>query len=93
MTNAVDPKGYFVLEKHVVVDFQMKEVSDLHLNGFSNQNVIFGLTLERIESGYRVTLEDCYGISGTIDATDVSIRLKLGKPMTSDDNKGASSST
>ena len=66
--------------KHVVVEFIMKEVVGLSLNGFNHQNVVFGLAIERIDSGYRLTLEDCYGVAGTIDASDISIRLIPGKP-------------
>jgi hypothetical protein len=81
MTEEVDEKGFYVLRKHVVVEFVMKEVVGLGLNGFSHQNVVFGLAIDRVENGYRVTLEDCYGISGTIDATEISIRLTPGKPQ------------
>jgi hypothetical protein len=82
-TNEVDKKGFYVLTKHVVVEFVMKEVVGLSLNGFNNQNVVFGLAIDRVDGGYRLTLEDCYGIAGTIDATDISIRLAPGKPMES----------
>ena len=80
MTKEVDEKGFYVLAKHVVVEFVMKEVVGLSLNGFNHQNVVFGLAIERIDSGYRLTLEDCYGVAGTIDASDISIRLIPGKP-------------
>src|SRR5258708_34764958 len=78
MTKEVDEKGFYVLAKHVVVEFVMKEVVGLSLNGFNHQNVVFGLAIERIDSGYRLTLEDCYGVAGTIDASDISIRLIPG---------------
>jgi hypothetical protein len=80
MTKDVDDKGYYVLAKHVVVEFAMKDVVGLSLNGFSNQNVIFGLGIERTENGYRLTLDDCYGIAGDLEAKDISIRLIPGKP-------------
>lgn len=80
MTKDVDDKGYYVLAKHVVVEFAMKDVVGLSLNGFSNQNVIFGLGIERTENGYRLALDDCYGIAGDLEAKDISIRLIPGKP-------------
>jgi len=79
-TKEVDEKGFYVLTKHVVVEFVMTEVVGLSLNGFNHQNVVFGLAIDRVDGSYRLTLEDCYGIAGTIDATDVSIRLAPGKP-------------
>ncbi len=80
MTKEVDEKGFYVVTKNVVVEFVMKEVVGLSLNGFNHQNVVFGLAIDRVDGGYRLTLEDCYGIAGTIDATDISIRLASGKP-------------
>lgn len=80
MTKEVDDKGYYVLAKHVVVEFAMKEVVGLSLNGFSHQNVIFGLAIERTENGYRLALDDCYGIAGDLEAKGISIRLIPGKP-------------
>jgi len=52
----------------------------MQLSGFSQQNVIFGLEIEKIQDGFRVDIRDCYGIGGTIDAADISIRLRPGKP-------------
>ncbi len=50
MTSAVDERGYFVLDKHVVVTFRLKSISGLRLDGFSGQNVIDGLTVRRYGS-------------------------------------------
>lgn len=75
MTKEVDEQGYYVQAKHVVVEFLMNNIVDLNLNGFSHQNVIFGLMIERLDDNYRLTLEGCYGIAGTIDAKDISIRM------------------
>jgi Immunity protein 50 len=80
MTKDVDDKGYYIHARHVVVEFTMKDVIDLNLNGFNHQNVIFGLGIERTENGYRLTLDDCYGIAGDLEAKDISIRLIPGKP-------------
>ena len=79
-TNQVDEKGYFGMEKHVVVDFILKEVSELNISGFNHQNVISRLTIEKLSEGFRLTLNDCYGLAGTIEARDLSIRLTPGKP-------------
>jgi Immunity protein 50 len=81
MTKELDAKGYYVLEKHVVVEFVLKDVFGLNLSGFTQQNVIFGLTIEKIDQGFRVLLDDCHGIGGTIDVAHISIRLTPGKPQ------------
>jgi hypothetical protein len=69
-----------VISKHVVVEFAMKEVFDLSLNGFNQQNVINSLNVEKVENGYRLILGDCFGLAGTIDARELSIGLTLGVP-------------
>src|SRR5580698_8298651 len=68
MTDRVDSKGHYELAKHVVVEFILKDVAALSLEGFSKQNVIFGLAIEKIEPGFRLTLDPCYGLSGSIAA-------------------------
>ena len=83
MTKEIDVRGYYVQAKHVIVEFVMKEVVDLNLNGFNHQNVIFGLAVEKVENCYRLTLDGCYGMAGTIDATDVSILLRPVEPAQS----------
>lgn len=82
MTKEVDTKGFYVLSKHVVVAFAMKEIFDLSLNGFTQQNVVSSLGIEKVENGYRLILGDCFGLGGRIDARDLSIALTPGKPKT-----------
>ena len=81
ITAELDANGFSALAKDVVVEFAMKEVFDLSLNGFSQQNVIRSLNVEKVEGGHRLTLEDCFGIAGTIDAKEIRIRLTPGKPQ------------
>jgi hypothetical protein len=81
MTNQVDAKGYFLLEKQLVVEFLLEEIFDLELNGFNHQNVLSRLDIEKAEEGFRLVLGDCYGLAGTIDAKIVAIRLNPGKPI------------
>ena len=81
-TKEVDPEhGWCVMTKHVVVEFLFKGISALSLDGFNNQNVLFGLELEKIEEGFRLILDDCYGLAGTIEANEITIRLAPGKPQ------------
>jgi len=80
MTKEIDEKGYYVLAKHAVVEFSFEAVSGLSLNGFNHQNVIFGLAIEKTDSGFRVTLDACYGLAGSIEAEKISLRLTPGKP-------------
>lgn len=79
-TKEVDEKGYYVMAKHVVVEFILETVSGLGLTGFNHQNVIFGLALEKTDSGFRLTLDECYGLAGSIEAESVSILITPGMP-------------
>jgi hypothetical protein len=80
MTKETDEKGNYALEKHVVVEFNLEGVSDLDLSGFNHQNVIFGLSLEKTDSGFRLILHECYGLGGSIEAEKLSLSLTPGEP-------------
>ena len=79
-TKEVDEKGHYVMAKDIVVEFIFEDVSELTLDGFS-QNVISGLDIEKSGSGFRLTLGECYGLAGTIEAERMSIRITPGKPL------------
>jgi Immunity protein 50 len=82
-TNEVDKAGYYVLAKDVVVEFILDISGDddsLELYGFSHQNVIMSLAIDKVDSRYQLTLEQCYGLAGTIKSNNISIRLTPGKP-------------
>jgi hypothetical protein len=79
-TKEVDEKGHYVMAKHIVVEFIFENISELALNGFSQQNVISGLDIEKIGPGFRVTLGECYGLAGSIEAERISLRITPGKP-------------
>lgn len=94
-TDKVDEKGYFVLEKHALVTFSIREIFDLQLDGFSHQNVIGSLDLrygapnpERqqfytqrdITNAFEITLEPCFGMDGVIRCKGLSVSFKIGEP-------------
>ena len=79
-TKEVDEKGYYVMAKHVVVEFILETVYGLRLTGFNHQNVIFGLAIEKTDSGFRLTLDECYGLAGSIEAESLSILITPGVP-------------
>jgi hypothetical protein len=80
MTDQVDEKGYYVLDKHAIVTFTFERVTDLELRGFNHQNVISGLQFERTADSFILSLEPCYGVGGAIEATKMSVSLQPGKP-------------
>jgi len=76
MTNETDGSGHFVLGKHVLVTFQFEEIISLDLADFNQQNVLFGLDLSRTDDGFRMVLDPCYGVSGTIAARSFSVKYE-----------------
>jgi hypothetical protein len=98
-TEQVDENGYIVLDKNAVVTFALEDIMDLQLDGFSHQNVIFGLKLQRATDRGRtncyalpqspadieIELEPCFGLGGVIRAKRVSISFEPGFP---DDRSG-----
>jgi hypothetical protein len=70
----------FVPDKHVVVIFTLQKIQELELNGFNHQNVIFGLSISPIESGIDLVLDDCFGLSGRLAASLVSLTITPGEP-------------
>jgi immunity protein 50 of polymorphic toxin system len=80
MTKEMDQHNHYILTKHVVVEFVLHDVSELELGGFSHQNVLSDLGIEKTDSGFRLSLGPCYGLAGTIEAKTVCIRLMPDKP-------------
>jgi hypothetical protein len=93
-TQQTDERGFLVLEKHAVVTFVFEDIIDLHLDGFSCQNVIFGLQLRVVAehpdrgaldgrdappSIYEMELEPCFGLSGIIRCRKISVQVVPGK--------------
>jgi hypothetical protein len=80
-TSRVDERGCYIKEKHVEVRFEMEEVLSLALNNFSQQNVVFGLEIVKDTTGYKLLLDLCYGLGGSISVRSLSIELE---PLTGD---------
>jgi hypothetical protein len=80
VTGETDQKGYHVPAKNVTVSFMIEGVSDLDLNGFSHQNVVGYIEVEKTANGFLVTLSPCYGLAGTIEVSKISIRLSPEEP-------------
>ena len=76
LTNEVDQDGSFVLGKKCLVTFTFKEVTNLMLEDFSPQNVIYGLKCDRMNDVTIIDFQPCYGVNGFVSAKSVSIEFK-----------------
>ncbi len=81
MTSEIEAKGFFVLDKHAQVSFNLEGVTNLELNDFNEQNVIWGLALSRTAGqAIRLELDQCHGLFGFVEARALMIELEPGKP-------------
>jgi hypothetical protein len=80
MSNRTDAESFYILEKHVVVDFALQSISDLELVQFSHQNVLSNLSVEKKNDRFALILWPCYGLAGRIEVSKISITLRPGRP-------------
>ncbi len=90
MTREVDTKGFYVLQKHVVVSFLMDDLDQVRLEGFNHQNTLMELEVTRTDRGLRLTLDDVYGVTGTITAGAIKIEFAPGMPTDGRNSKHVS---
>jgi len=89
------PPRRIILDNHAVVTFTLEDIIDLQLNGFSHQNVIYGLALTRAPDrldrkpfysmpsspdDYEIQIEPCYGLGGLIRCRKISVSFIPGEP-------------
>lgn len=70
-----DPK-FSIPREDVTVTFILDGVEDLELSGFNHQNVISDLLLEQNDDRFRITLEPCFGLTGTIDVRTIQVEFQ-----------------
>jgi hypothetical protein len=95
MTQEIDSRGYFILDRHAVVAFTFDEIIDLQLDSFNHQNVVGELSIRRaadrqdrrtpdhfspLPDDYDLEIVPCYGLHGFIRCRNISIRFAPGKP-------------
>jgi hypothetical protein len=70
MTDKVDAKGYFVLEKHALVSFRFDAIFDVEMVAFDADNILFGIELfpSSDSSSFRVVLDSVMDKSGSFSA-------------------------
>ena len=80
MTNQVNTGGFYELIKHVIVELVLGSVTSLNLQDLWEHSILFDLGVEKTEAGFRLDLSSSYGLSGTIEAKEISLRITPGKP-------------
>ncbi|MGB8061766.1 MAG: Imm50 family immunity protein [Candidatus Sulfotelmatobacter sp.] len=80
MTNTVTAAGFYELRKHVEVEFLLNDVINVNLQDLREHSILLSLEITRSDSGFRLDLSSAYGLCGTIEAQQVSVRITPGKP-------------
>jgi hypothetical protein len=80
MTDKVDDRGYYVLDKHIVVAIELKDVTYVALTEFNLPGIIFDLEITKADPGFELCWSGSYGVSGTLRAQRISIDLRPGEP-------------
>jgi hypothetical protein len=80
MTDKVDSKGFFILEKRAAVTISLSGVTSINLNGFDLPGIIFELKISRIGDCFQVSWTGSYGVEGDIEAKGLSFALEPAQP-------------
>jgi hypothetical protein len=80
MTSRVNAAGHYELTKHVWAEFILSGISDLSLSDLWSHSIILDLVIEKIESGFRLVISSAYGLSGTIETRELSLRIMPSPP-------------
>lgn len=92
MTNEVGPDGHYVLRHHVLVHLLFRDVAELRLEGFNNQNALFGLAMSDIRERqlehlqFEVRFDSAYGMDSlfqchAVEVISVTPCSKDGEPI------------
>ncbi len=76
MTNEVDSKGHYVLKKHTLTTLRFTGISDLHLEGFNHQNVLWELEIAQItepHSEFAVSMPTSFGCEASFKCKQISV--------------------
>ena len=80
MTDEVDDRGYFVLDRHAIVTVSLDEITYIALTDFHLPGIIFDLEMSCVDDGFQILWSGSYGVAGTIRAKRIRLDFEPGKP-------------
>jgi hypothetical protein len=78
MTDKITAAGFYELRKHVFVEFLLNGVSSVNLQDLWEHSILLSLGITKCETGFRLDLSSAYGLCGTIEAQQLSLRITPG---------------
>jgi hypothetical protein len=86
-TSEVDPRGYYVLDKHAAVTFSVEGfpldeegITQTRIDYFNHQNVLSSAWIEKTSQGHMLRLDGIFGVDGSISCKHLSVKLEPGVP-------------
>jgi hypothetical protein len=80
ITNALDGRGYFILDKHVIVTIVLEEITYVALEHFNLPGIVHDLDMTGVAGGFQVRWTGSYGIEGTLMAKSIRIDFTPTEP-------------
>jgi hypothetical protein len=62
------------------VEFVIEAISTINLQDPWDHSILFELSIDKSDNGFRLSFSSSYGLSGTIEAQKLSLRIRPGKP-------------
>ena len=75
MTNEVDAKGYFVLQKHALVKFYFDGLTSVQMDEFGANNILFDVSFMKtdIDTEFSVELNSVMAMPGSFNARNGAV--------------------
>ncbi|MCA0279536.1 MAG: immunity 50 family protein [Proteobacteria bacterium] len=80
MTDEVDDKGYFVLDRHALVTVTIEGVTEVNLVDFKLPGIIGDMVIASHDAGFRISWDSAYGVSGSIVADSIRFEIEALQP-------------
>lgn len=80
MTPETDSRGYFVLDRHAVVTFELACITEFEMSEWNHQNALDSLELERDGDAFLLVFNPATGIGGDIRTVGLTIRIEPYDP-------------
>lgn len=72
----LDDNGYYRTDRHAIVVFEVTGISEMQLDGWNRQNVLYEMRIVAAEGGQEVHMTTSYGVEGKIVAKSVKVSLE-----------------
>lgn len=74
-----DANGYYRMDRHATVSFEISGISEMQLDGWSRQNLLYEMLVTPGEAGYEIRMSTSYGMEGKIVAKNLNVIVEPQK--------------